>query len=311
MKLAAANRGLQEANAQLAFNEEKFRIALSYMKQMVYEFDIATGTIRRTNGEQSEDGKVPVYENMPEGLIQSAQIPPDSAEVIREMYQQIIAGKPFDSGVVQLPKKDGSYVWSKISYITIFDKDGAPIKAIGIVEDIDDAKREEHDLREKAMRDMPTGLYNKTTTQWLIEDILQRDNKRKHCHALLLLDIDNFKEVNDTYGHAAGDTFLEIVAQKMKRVVRKTDIVGRMGGDEFAVFLQNVENPAAAEVKAMEILNVLRQPMTQRQIIATASIGISLSPEHGTMFSELYLRADKAMYRAKEKSKNTYVVFSM
>ena len=310
-KLAESNFRLKEANDKLALSEERYRMALAYTNQMVYEYDISAGIIRRSVGDQRDYDLMPVYDNVPESFIGLCHLSPESAQAIRSMYQQIHEGKPFNSIVVQLPRKDGSYIWSKISYITIFDDQGKPVKAVEIIEDIDQIKREEYVLREKAMRDIATGLYNKSTTQSLIDDILQRYKTYKRSHALLLLDIDNFKDVNDTYGHVVGDIFLEIVADKLKRVVRKTDIVGRMGGDEFAVFLQNLENSSVAEVKAMEILNLLRQPLTDQQVIATVSIGIALCPEHGTTFSELYLHADKAMYRAKEKNKNTYIIYSL
>ncbi|MCL2796952.1 MAG: diguanylate cyclase [Firmicutes bacterium] len=157
-----------------------------------------------------------------------------------------------------------------------------------------------HDVIIKAETDSLTELWNRDTFQRLVQN--QLDDARKHSSAFFMMDIDFFKSINDTYGHAAGDEVLIACSEAMRKVLRDTDIIGRLGGDEFAVFCRGIGEPYNAEHKAEQILRAWKEivPKGGSKSI-TGSIGIAMVPQHGVEFNELYNNADIALYKAKEK----------
>ncbi len=164
------------------------------------------------------------------------------------------------------------------------------------------------DVTHIAETDGLTGLWNRTTFQRLVEQHLNGAQNRSG--AFLLIDADHFKDVNDTYGHIAGDGVLKACAAAMLNVLRDSDIVGRQGGDEFAVFCRGIKDGAMAERKAIQIAESWRSVIPKGgQRHMSASIGISISPDHGTTFQELYRCADSAMYKAKRQGRNRHVLY--
>ncbi len=176
---------------------------------------------------------------------------------------------------------------------------------------IDDEKARERALKDGAERDSLTQLYNRATTQHKIDYELgiAADNDQ-NC-VIFMIDLDDFKTVNDTYGHLYGDAVLCEITSRIRSVFRESDVIGRVGGDEFAVFLRNVPSLEFVESKADTLCSIMRKPMTfdteDRSI--SGSVGIALSPKHGNTFKDLYECADEALYQAKDSGKNCYVVF--
>ena len=130
--------------------------------------------------------------------------------------------------------------------------------------------------------------------------------------AFMVIDVDHFKPVNDTYGHIAGDRVLKACANALRKVLRDSDIIGRQGGDEFVVFCQGINDSALAEKRAIQIRKAWKKLSFKggaRHI--TASIGIALAPYHGTSFRELYGNADEAMYKAKALGRDCQVLFTL
>ncbi|MDR1840628.1 MAG: diguanylate cyclase [Holophagales bacterium] len=166
-----------------------------------------------------------------------------------------------------------------------------------------------HDIMLKAETDGMTGLWNRTTFQRMVENYL--DKGEDSSGAFILIDVDNFKSINDTYGHIAGDKALMICANAMQKTFRESDIIGRMGGDEFAVFCRGSSDGATAEKNAARILEAWKKVIPDGSAdYITASIGISLAPQQGASFQKLYSNADKALYEAKNQGRNRYILFS-
>ena len=194
---------------------------------------------------------------------------------------------------------------------TIFDSEKRPVHAIGLLSDIDDYKQETALLQEKATRDSLTSLLNRMALQRQVERRLKKYPGR--LNAFLLLDIDHFKEINDTRGHSMGDTVLKSISALLSQHFRSTDVIGRMGGDEFAVFIPDVKDRAQIQSQADEVLRRLR---LQKEMIGmaeepTASIGIAFGPEDGRSFRELYHRADEALYQVKNEEKDSIAIYTM
>lgn len=170
--------------------------------------------------------------------------------------------------------------------------------------------RDRRRLVRKAEEDPLTGLLNKESTARSITDWLNEE-RCKGFQVLLMVDLDHFKEINDTYGHATGDLVLKKAAQVLRGVFRETDIVGRVGGDEFMVFLKNVGNPEVVQRLMSTLNNRIRTISVDElpQETLSCSIGAAFYPRHGKDFTLLYENADRALYEAKRAGRNGHAVF--
>ncbi|WP_349763862.1 sensor domain-containing diguanylate cyclase [Fusobacterium sp. SYSU M8D902] len=181
-------------------------------------------------------------------------------------------------------------------------------KILFVVKDIDQKKKRELELKNRAEKDGLTGLYNSITLRNKIEETLQIKNHNDLKKVFIILDLDNFKEINDKFGHSYGDKVLIEIAQILKNKFRPNDIIGRLGGDEFVIFLNGVENYEAAE-KYIECLKLAVEKVYKKESVTvkiSGSIGFSISPDDGSTFEELYTRADLALYEIKKCGKNNY-----
>jgi diguanylate cyclase (GGDEF)-like protein len=171
-----------------------------------------------------------------------------------------------------------------------------------------DLKQREKQLQEAATHDPLTGLPNRVLFQDRLTQALENVRRNDYAQGdnlvgVAILDADNFKEINDTYGHAIGDSVLVQMAQRMKNVLRQRDTVSRLGGDEFALILEDIKTPRNTDRIAKKILNGIAEPMTieGKKIVVTASLGICLFPAEGVSEESILHCADMAMYKAKEK----------
>ena len=169
-------------------------------------------------------------------------------------------------------------------------------------------------LKNKAECDLLTNLLNKKTFEGRVENMIA-NHSAEEAGALWIIDLDNFKGINDTLGHLAGDQVLSLVAEKMRETFRQQDYLGRIGGDEFAVYLtfhNQGERRAIIESRAEQLSSMIGKiaEEMQQDVKVSCSIGIALDPEHGTSYEELYRSADKALYQSKEAGKNQYRVLS-
>lgn len=159
-----------------------------------------------------------------------------------------------------------------------------------------------------AQKDPLTGLYNKSATEQLIQNALSAFPEQ--THAFMMLDIDNFKTINDNLGHMFGDAVLSEVSLKLKRLFRNNDIVGRVGGDEFSVLMTDIDDSMVAISKATEIVRLFRHSYTENGRVWEISVSVGITLSHGDhSFADLYQRADKALYTAKRKGKCAYHLY--
>lgn len=180
------------------------------------------------------------------------------------------------------------------------------------VVDITERKAEEQELAYLASHDVLTGVANRAMFMDQVGKSMQRADRHNEMVACLFLDLDRFKRVNDSFGHAFGDEFLQEVSARLKRCVRGNDLVGRLGGDEFAVLLDGIANPEDAATAARKILVELQKPydIDNRQFTSSASIGISCYPGDATDRTTLLRNADAAMYSVKSGGRDGYRFFS-
>ena len=187
-----------------------------------------------------------------------------------------------------------------------------PSRLCGLVFDIS-ATKEAHDrIQYLAWHDTLTGLANREQLQEVLHQRLDVARDAGQQMALLFVDLDRFKTINDSLGHQVGDELLQTCAQRLRDAVRGSDVVGRLGGDEFVVVLSGIDSSDIVARIASKLLNRLAAPMMiqGRELHVTASLGISVYPKDGTTASELMRHADAAMYHAKSKGRNTHSFFS-
>lgn len=236
-------------------------------------------------------------------------IHPDDIPVLNALQSDIMQGKICAAAEFRILGKNGIYRWYRLLALTQFDDLKEPSSAIGIIFNIDDEMQAMDKLRSQAEQDSLTGLYNRKATEARIKQHLGK-NPGQNC-ALFMIDTDNFKQVNDTKGHMMGDVVLAEIASAMKSLMRPTDIVGRIGGDEFTVFMKDIPCKEAARKKAEQLSDVFRHLFEHEKfsIQVTCSIGLAVYPEDGTDFKALYKHADQALYQAKTHGKNKYVMY--
>ncbi|HHU49452.1 MAG TPA: diguanylate cyclase [Clostridiales bacterium] len=174
------------------------------------------------------------------------------------------------------------------------------------------SRKKETVLKRLAERDQLTGLYNRATCEGIIRETLNASDPAHDMHALLIIDMDNFKAINDNFGHMEGDLVLSRLADGLSKIFRTGDIVGRLGGDEFFVFMAHCTDKKAPVAKTKQIgelfFNVYR--LNEAAFCISASIGIAMFPEQGVTFTQLYRSADDALYEAKYRGKNGFALFN-
>lgn len=235
--------------------------------------------------------------------------PQSSEQVVEEVRKAVENREPF-SIEYPLIRKDGRQIWVWERGRGVEDDDGE-ILLEGIILDISDRKALEDELEELATRDPLTGLYNRRESSRLLEEELERARRYNRPMALLWVDFDHFKEINDTYGHAAGDSVLRSVSQLLDDSVRSVDSVGRFGGEEFVIILPEMgvhEAHETAERIRHRVSGQLYPLDGGAPVPMTISVGVAVYPDHGADAATLCAAADRAMYAAKSRGRNCVVM---
>ncbi|MBQ8596323.1 MAG: GGDEF domain-containing protein [Lachnospiraceae bacterium] len=228
-------------------------------------------------------------------------------ELLRDIYH---SGRSRMSFTYQRLMPDGSVRWIQNEVRFMSDVDNGHLCVMLSAKDIDAKKQKEQQLMFAAQMDQMTMLLNRETTMNRIEQVLKEEADKKHV--LFMLDVDNFKRLNDTLGHQAGDNFLIAFAAGIKGSFRESDVVGRIGGDEFFALMRDFSEISRAAGKAEELLSAIQKVCAiYPEVQTSGSIGISVYPDNGRTLEDLYAQADAALYKAKRKGKNQFVFASL
>jgi diguanylate cyclase (GGDEF)-like protein/PAS domain S-box-containing protein len=229
----------------------------------------------------------------------------------QEMWRQIVEDGSY-RGELWNRKKDGEPFAAQLSINTIAGADGAIRRYVGLLSDITEKKRSEDLIWSQANFDALTGLPNRRLFRDRLEHEVRNARRSNLPLAVMFMDLDGFKSVNDALGHAMGDLLLKEAAQRLRNSVRESDTVARLGGDEFTVILTELHDPGNIERVARHILRVLSEPVQLGEDVAyvSASIGITVFPDDADDIDDLIKNADQAMYSAKEEGKNGYRFFT-
>jgi diguanylate cyclase (GGDEF)-like protein/PAS domain S-box-containing protein len=235
---------------------------------------------------------------------------PDDVELAADDFQRLVTGQIRSYQVESRYRHAwGHYLWMSVTVSVVRDVQGDPIHIIKQVQDISERRERARQLEYLADHDFLTGLYNRRWFERELAREVERAKRYETPGAVLVIDLDHFKDINDSLGHQAGDDLLKGVAGLLKQRVRQADVLARLGGDEFALLLP--QTPAThAEVVADEIVKTLSRRMAVgagQSVVVTASVGVAISD--GLTDTELLAYADLAMYEAKEAGRNRFAVY--
>ncbi|HCT98934.1 MAG TPA: diguanylate cyclase [Methylococcaceae bacterium] len=227
------------------------------------------------------------------------------------LYRQLLTSEQW-VGEIWIKCKNNNLLPLKLSLYSVKDEQGVITHFVGIFSDLSAHKSTENELSKLAHYDSLTGLANRAQFVERLQFTLDMAKRNRHQSALMLLDVDRFKLVNDTLGHQLGDELLVQVARRLKQCVREVDTVSRLGGDEFTIILGTIQSSENAAGVAKKILHALSTPfiLNEREVFVSVSIGITVFPLDGDSVHLLIKNADTAMYHAKESGRNNYQYFS-
>lgn len=238
-------------------------------------------------------------------MLDGPLFPPEQRRRLRER----LAADGHWHGEIWQRRKDGSEFLCELEAHEVLNAQGKRAFFVTVLSDITDRKRVEHELRYLANYDTLTGLPNRTLLGERLAHAIARARRQGSRVAVLFLDLDRFKHVNDSLGHAVGDRLLRAAGERLRQITGERDTVARLGGDEFTLVLEDVRDLSEVERTAERVLDAFREPLTLdggQDVVISPSIGIALYPEHGDVPADLLKCADAAMYQAKERGRNTY-----
>lgn len=241
---------------------------------------------------------------------------PDDRPIVAELWQQSVrTGLPFTSEH-RIRRHDGAWRWMKVYAVPILDASGQMVEWFGMNLDITERRAAEERIEHMAFHDPLTGLANRALLLDRLGQALAVARRKQLFGAIVFIDLDEFKNVNDVYGHGFGDKVLKEVAERLRQFLREGDTVARLGGDEFVILLPELSGSQESAVGiALTVGEKLRMALEEANQIegqaysATASLGVSIFPRRNETVDDLIREADIAMYRAKERGRNTLVFF--
>ncbi|MES9980422.1 MAG: EAL domain-containing protein, partial [Candidatus Thiodiazotropha sp. 6PLUC5] len=233
------------------------------------------------------------------------------ASLFKELWESIISGQAW-KGELQNRKKSGQLYWERAYIAPVVDETGLTSHYLAVKEDITLQKQQEEKIIHQANYDSLTQLPNRFLTLDRLSQIIKEAQRNQLHAAVLFLDLDDFKKINDSMSHEIGDKLLINAAKRLQELVRIDDTVSRLGGDEFIILLGNLHNESEVFPVAEKLLNCFRKPflLDGRELILTASIGIAIYPNDGDHPAELLRNADIAMYESKDQGRNAFNFFN-
>ncbi len=301
--ITAARTALQELEEHYG----RFQMVLKQAQTVLFIWDRGSDTLTVSASWDSLFPYDPPASGIAQYLAQASRIHPDDTPLLLDKLSALESGAERESLEVRIAIEGGRYRWCRFHSHTVRGDKGKLLQIIGTITNVDEEKRAAEVLEAKAERDSLTKLLNKEAGRKQIEEYLSHYPQGASC-ALLIIDLDKFKEINDTYGHLFGDAVLTKVSQEITRQFRSQDILCRIGGDEFLVLVRGLSDREILASRCRQFIDSLGMDLRgqDKRLELSCSIGIALSPDHGTTYYELFNHADQALYQVKNEGRNGF-----
>ncbi|WP_051219286.1 EAL domain-containing protein [Oceanobacter kriegii] len=293
----------------LKLNEERFRKLAEFSPVGIFQVD-KNGVLRYVNQRWRDihnlTNEIPDIEQWFSCILAA------DLEATRFAWENLVSQQESIELDLRLQQRDGSHAWIHLMASPMHDRDGEVIGYLGAISDISELKSAQLQMENLAFYDALTGLANRRLFKNRLSKSIKSAERTQSTLALMFLDMDQFKRINDSMGHDAGDLLLQEVSRRLSANVRDKDTVSRIGGDEFTILLTDVKRISDVKTVAEKILEALAEPIRIKgqDINTSVSIGITLTPQDSTDPNTLMKNADLAMYKAKELGRNNYQFFS-
>ncbi|HEX3018201.1 MAG TPA: GGDEF domain-containing protein [Caproicibacter sp.] len=309
------NRILQN---QLYENEKIYRSALELTCERIFEADLSHN--RMVYGQNKYCKAFPflhteIYDEMINSLAHNAVFSKDTEKFYQTFSRSGLLNAFHKPGVSEvtleyrLMNSNNQPAWYAASVVFLNSSGDENRKIIGYVKNIDERKKQELEILKQSQKDGLTGLYNKKVTQSLMEAFFVGEG-REGKHAVIMVDIDNFKRINDTLGHSQGDIALMKIAQKIQSLFRSSDVAGRVGGDEFLILMKDISSNDILFSKLKSIGEYFSEiRLEDESYRISGSIGVSLYPDDGNTYETLFKKSDIALYYSKAHGKDQFYFY--
>ena len=294
--------------AELEKSLHRSQIIMDQTDSIVFDWDLEHGALHLPKKWKNMFGYLPTSPLL-ESALAVSRLHPDDLAHLHAIAAAARAGKGFQTTELRIANSEHRYLWCSLRLTVLPDDSGQPRRALGVLTNIDNIKRTNLALQAQAQQDSLTSLLNKAASHTAIRTYLEGSETPNS--ALLMIDLDNFKGINDRFGHLFGDTVLTRTALTIRRLFRGGDIIGRVGGDEFMVLMKDVSDEQLVRSRCTMLLDELGTLFddSPHDFQMACSIGAALSPSHGCSFQELFQHADQALYHAKLGGKNRFTIY--
>lgn len=294
---------------EIVVSEDRYKTISDMSDNIIFEWNFKTNEVVFSNNFNKKFSYRPPSDHFGDSFLLKAKIHPDDADRYRNDLDALEKGTNFERNEYRIKNIYGDFIWVLMRTSTLKDKDGKPLKVVGVMVDIDRAKKSEQQLTERASYDALTELYNRETIETQIDNEISLSEMRKTKMAVLFIDVDDFKHYNDNYSHATGDQVLKFVAKTIKESVGDMGFAGRYGGDEFIAMVRDAETnePALIAQKIIDTLGAGFDADIGEHLTVSVSIGIAvIQDDYNTRVEYLIGKADDAMYSVKKSGKSNY-----
>ena len=294
---------------EIVVSEDRYKTISDMSDNIIFEWNFKTNEVVFSNNFNKKFSYRAPSDHFGDSFLLKAKLHPDDVDRYRNDLDALEKGKNFERNEYRMKNIYGDFIWVLMRTATLNGSDGKPSKVVGVMLDIDRAKKSEQQLTERASYDALTELYNRETIETQIDNEISLSEMRKTEMAVLFIDVDDFKHFNDNYSHATGDQVLKFVAKTIKQTVGDAGFAGRYGGDEFIAMIRNAETNAPAEI-AQKIIDTLAAGFDAdigEKLSVSCSIGIAvIKDDYNTRVEYLIGKADDAMYSVKKSGKANY-----
>lgn len=294
---------------EIVVSEDRYRTITEMSDNIIFEWNFKSNEVFFSNNFNKKFSYRAPSDHFADSFLLKAKLHTDDYDRYRDDLEKLGNGEEFKGNEYRIKNIYGDFIWVLMRTATLRDKEGKPVKIVGVMVDIDRAKKSEQQLTERASYDALTELYNRETVESQIDNEISLSEARKAEMAVLFIDVDDFKHFNDQYSHATGDQVLKFVAKTIQGVIGEYGFAGRYGGDEFIACVRNAEvnDPAKA---AQEIITRLDNGFdcdSGDRLKVSVSIGIALIKDnYNTRVEFLIGKADDAMYSVKKNGKSNF-----